>query len=61
MKGCKYCPKIPPQNSTGKKGILLPEKGIFIFSCNYDPIYSRETNQIVAKEQEATNCLEMTK
>ena len=46
--------------SNSKKGIL-PKKGIFIFSCIYDPVYSRETNRIVTKEQEATKSLEKTK
>ena len=34
--------------SNSKKDIL-PKKGIFIFSCVYDPVYSRETNRIFTK------------
>ena len=48
-------------SNSEKKGLLLPKKGMFIFSCIYDPVYSRETNRIVAKEQEATKYPEKTK
>ena len=48
-------------SNSEKKGLLLPKKGMFIFSCIYDPVYSRETNWIVAKEQEVTKYPEKTK
>ena len=54
----KCCHKM---SNSEKKGLLLPKKGMFIFSCIYDPVYSRDTNRIVTKEQEATMYPEKTK
>ena len=48
-------------SNSEKKGLLLPKKVMFIFSCIYDPVYSRDTNRIVTKEQEATMYPEKTK
>ena len=44
-----------------KKVYYFLKKGIFIFSCIYDPVYNRETNRVVTKEQEATKRLQKTK
>ena len=48
-------------SNSEKKVYDFLKKGIFIFSCIYDPVYSRDANQIVTKEQEATKCLKKTK
>ena len=48
-------------SNSEKKVYDFLKKGIFIFSCIYDPVYSRDANQIVTKEQEAIKCLEKTK
>ena len=34
-----------------KKGLLLPKKGIFIFSCIYDPVYNHETIGLLQKNK----------
>ena len=44
---------MPQYEQQRKKGLPLPKKGIFTFSCIYDPIYSRETDRIVTRENEA--------
>ena len=62
MSAGKHDPTMPPQNEQQwKKGLLLPKKSILIFSSIYDPVYSRETDRIVTKEQEVTKCLKKTK
>ena len=37
-----------------KKVCHFLRKGIFTFSCIYDPVYSRETDRIVTREKETT-------
>ena len=37
-----------------KKVYYFLKKGIFTFSCIYDPVYSRETDGIVTSEKGAT-------
>ena len=37
-----------------KKVYHFLKKGIFTFSCIYDPVYSRETDRIVTREKEET-------
>ena len=41
-------------SSSKKKVYHFLKKGIFTFSCIYDPVYSRENDQIVTREKEAT-------
>ena len=41
-------------SSSNKKVYYFPKKGIFTFSCIYDPVYSHETDQIVTREKGAT-------
>ena len=41
-------------SSSEKKVYQFLKKGIFTFSCIYDPVYSRENDLIVATEKEAT-------
>ena len=39
-------------SSSKKKVYYFLKKGIFTFSCIYDPVYSRETDRIVTREKE---------
>ena len=41
-------------SSSEKKVYHFLKKGIFTFSCIYDPVYSRENDRIVTREKEAT-------
>ena len=41
-------------SSSEKKVYYFLKKGIFTFSCSYDPVYSRETDRIVTTEKGAT-------
>ena len=41
-------------SSSEKKVYYFLKKGIFTFSCSYDPVYSREINRIVTREKGAT-------
>ena len=38
-------------SSSEKKVYYFLKKGIFTFSCIYDPLYSRETDRIATKKQ----------
>ena len=55
----KYDSEMSPQyEQQRKKGLILPKKkGIFTFSCIYDPAYSRGTHRIVTREKGATKIL----
>ena len=41
-------------SSSEKKVYHFLKKGIFTFSCIYDPVYSRENDRIATREKEAT-------
>ena len=41
-------------SSSEKKVYHFLKKGIFTFSCIYDPVYSRENDRIVTREKAAT-------